>query len=76
MYYAEVKVEQRRKKKTVWKKFDHEVTPPKDVGFWWVGSTWFRIQRVNSQFQASSVGNLGDDTIQTALMSDPGEQCN
>eukprot|EP00975_Prorocentrum_lima_P028042 5894874-Prorocentrum_lima.AAC.1 len=35
------------------------------MGFWCVGST-------NSQFQALSVGSLGDNTIQGALMSDPG----
>eukprot|EP00975_Prorocentrum_lima_P026344 5536837-Prorocentrum_lima.AAC.1 len=62
MYYNEVKVEQPRKK------FDHAVTPPKDVGFWWVGSSWLRIKRVNSQFQALPVGNLGDNTMQRALM--------
>eukprot|EP00975_Prorocentrum_lima_P009105 1939783-Prorocentrum_lima.AAC.1 len=73
MYYKEVKVEQPRKRKTCWKNFDHEVTPPMDVGFWWVGSTWFRIKRANSLFQAWSVGSLGDHTIQRALMSDPGE---
>eukprot|EP00975_Prorocentrum_lima_P007925 1696344-Prorocentrum_lima.AAC.1 len=27
------------------------------MGFWWIGSTWLR--------------NLGDNTIQTALMNDP-----
>eukprot|EP00975_Prorocentrum_lima_P025273 5305710-Prorocentrum_lima.AAC.1 len=32
------------------------------MGFRWVGSTWFRIERVNSQFQALSVGNIGDNT--------------
>eukprot|EP00975_Prorocentrum_lima_P068406 12920538-Prorocentrum_lima.AAC.1 len=36
-------------------------------------SRWFRIKRANSLFQAWSVGNLGDHTIQRALMSDPGE---
>eukprot|EP00975_Prorocentrum_lima_P016552 3511049-Prorocentrum_lima.AAC.1 len=30
MYYKEVKVEQPRRRKTVWKNFNHEVTPPKD----------------------------------------------
>eukprot|EP00975_Prorocentrum_lima_P016122 3424414-Prorocentrum_lima.AAC.1 len=68
MYYKGVKVEQPRKRKTLWKHFYHEGTPPEDVEFWWVGSTWFRIKGVNSQFQALSVGNLGDDTIQRALM--------
>eukprot|EP00975_Prorocentrum_lima_P054181 11363643-Prorocentrum_lima.AAC.1 len=40
MYYKEVRVKQPRKRKTVWKNFDHEVAPPKDVVFWLVGSTW------------------------------------
>eukprot|EP00975_Prorocentrum_lima_P057997 12166480-Prorocentrum_lima.AAC.1 len=71
MYYKEAKVDQPRKRRIVWKNFDYEVTPPKEWGFWWVGSTWFRIKRLNSQFQALLVGNLGDNTIQRALMSDP-----
>eukprot|EP00975_Prorocentrum_lima_P048718 10193466-Prorocentrum_lima.AAC.1 len=38
------------------------------MGFWWV-----RIKGVNSQFQALSVGHLGGNSIQRALMNDPGE---
>eukprot|EP00975_Prorocentrum_lima_P031408 6589748-Prorocentrum_lima.AAC.1 len=60
MYYNEAKVDKPRKRNIVWKSFYHELTPPKDIGFWWVGSTWFIIKRGNSQFQALSVGNLGD----------------
>eukprot|EP00975_Prorocentrum_lima_P063152 12889812-Prorocentrum_lima.AAC.1 len=62
MYYKEAKVEPPRKRNIVWKNFDHEVATPKDVGFWWVDSTWFRIKRVHLQFQALSVGSLGDNT--------------
>eukprot|EP00975_Prorocentrum_lima_P037901 7974681-Prorocentrum_lima.AAC.1 len=74
MFYQEAKVEQPKKRMTIWKIFDHEATPPKDVGCWWVGLTWFRIKRVNSQFQALSVGHLSENNIQRALMSDPGER--
>eukprot|EP00975_Prorocentrum_lima_P046182 9658520-Prorocentrum_lima.AAC.1 len=71
MYYNEANVDKPKKRRTVWKNFNHEATPPKDIAFWWVDSTRFRIKRVNSQFQALSVGNLGDNTIRRALMSDP-----
>eukprot|EP00975_Prorocentrum_lima_P063071 12889289-Prorocentrum_lima.AAC.1 len=70
MQYKEVKVDQPGKRTIVWKKFDHDLTPPKDVGFRWIGSTWFRVRRVNSQLQALSVGNLEGNTIRRALMSD------
>eukprot|EP00975_Prorocentrum_lima_P021481 4528703-Prorocentrum_lima.AAC.1 len=38
-----------------------------------VGSTWFRIKRVNSQCQALSVGYLWANSTQRAIMNDPGE---
>eukprot|EP00975_Prorocentrum_lima_P011858 2523232-Prorocentrum_lima.AAC.1 len=47
MFYQEAKVEQPQRRKTVRRSFDHETTPPKDIGYWWVGSTWFRTKRVN-----------------------------
>eukprot|EP00975_Prorocentrum_lima_P041145 8646560-Prorocentrum_lima.AAC.1 len=55
MFYQEAKLEQPKKRKTVWRNFDHEATPPKDMGYWWVGSTWFRIKTVNSQLRALTI---------------------
>eukprot|EP00975_Prorocentrum_lima_P071503 12938073-Prorocentrum_lima.AAC.1 len=45
MFYEESKAEQPKRKKVVWRNFDHESTPQKDIGYWWVGSTWFWIRR-------------------------------
>eukprot|EP00975_Prorocentrum_lima_P064923 12900382-Prorocentrum_lima.AAC.1 len=60
MYYQEAKVDQPKMRNIVWENFEHEATPPKDMGLWWAGSTWYRIKRVNTQFRALSVGNLGE----------------
>eukprot|EP00975_Prorocentrum_lima_P071284 12936830-Prorocentrum_lima.AAC.1 len=39
MYYKEVKADQSKKRRLVWNMVDHDLTPPKDMGFWWIGST-------------------------------------
>eukprot|EP00975_Prorocentrum_lima_P010451 2220976-Prorocentrum_lima.AAC.1 len=57
----------------VWKKYGHETPPPKDIGCWCVGSTRFKITKVNSPFQALALDGLFERNIQRALMNNPGE---
>eukprot|EP00975_Prorocentrum_lima_P002926 644918-Prorocentrum_lima.AAC.1 len=54
-----------------WKIYDPDTTTPKELGLWWVGPTWFKIKKVNAEFQSLALDGLFDNNIQRALMHDP-----
>eukprot|EP00975_Prorocentrum_lima_P064951 12900520-Prorocentrum_lima.AAC.1 len=45
------------------------------MGYWWVGSTWFKMKKVDTQSQSPALDGLFASSIQRALLIYPEETC-
>eukprot|EP00975_Prorocentrum_lima_P064569 12898298-Prorocentrum_lima.AAC.1 len=43
------------------------------MGYWWIGSTWFKIKNATAKYQSTSLDTICDNTLQRALMTDQSE---
>eukprot|EP00975_Prorocentrum_lima_P066295 12908393-Prorocentrum_lima.AAC.1 len=42
-------------------------------GYWWTGTTWYKIKTVIAKYQSTALDTIGDNTLQRALMTDQSE---
>eukprot|EP00975_Prorocentrum_lima_P034104 7166674-Prorocentrum_lima.AAC.1 len=52
------------------KTYNHKKGLSKDMGYWWTGSTWFKIKTVIAKYQSTGLETMVDNTVQRALMTD------
>eukprot|EP00975_Prorocentrum_lima_P063599 12892453-Prorocentrum_lima.AAC.1 len=43
------------------------------MGYWWTGSTWFKIKNVIARYQSTGLETMFDNTMQRALTTDHSE---
>eukprot|EP00975_Prorocentrum_lima_P045152 9457097-Prorocentrum_lima.AAC.1 len=43
------------------------------MGFWWTGSTWFKVKHVIAKYHATGLEAIVDSTLKQALIADQSE---
>eukprot|EP00975_Prorocentrum_lima_P022167 4665268-Prorocentrum_lima.AAC.1 len=57
----------------LFKNYRHKKGKPKDMGYWWTGSTWFEVKHVIAQCCTTGLETIFDSALKQASMADHSE---